>query len=130
MYGTYLYIYNKKIFFELPACYQYGPVFKSLQFNYKNNSGILQNSTDNIKYDIDKNIIDVINKVIRTFGKYSSVSLSNWTKRSSGAWSKTNNKTKYWGEDIKEELIKQEFSNIITNYDNKIIYYFINVIKN
>lgn len=112
IYGAYLVIKEEKLFEELPACFRYGPIFKSVQKEYKNNSLQL-----NKKYDINtirSEILDIIiSKILSTFGKSSGTALSKWSHREGSAWSEAYKDDKYWGNDIKEEYIRKEFNTIL-----------------
>lgn len=115
VYGTYLYVQNSKLFDELPAYFQYGPIFKSLQKAYKKEELALKGER-NIDTEVlnNDNLNEVIDKVIDTFGKYSAQQLSNWSHRDGSAWSKVDKMSDFWGVDIDEDLIKGEFAKIVT----------------
>lgn len=115
IYGTYLYVHDSKLFDELPAYFQYGPIFKSLQKAYKKEEFELQGYKD-VDDDVLTNpkLNEVIDKVLDTFGKYSAQQLSNWSHRDGSAWSKVDKMSDFWGVDIDDELIKGEFAKIVT----------------
>lgn len=46
VYGTYIYVNDNKLFDELPAYFQYSPIFKSLQIAYKKHESVLQGQRD------------------------------------------------------------------------------------
>ncbi|TXJ39330.1 Panacea domain-containing protein [Brachyspira aalborgi] len=113
IYGAYLVIKEKKLFEELPACFRYGPIFKSVQKEYKSDNLKLDK-----KYNIDTitcdNILDIIiSKILDTFGKSSGTALSKWSHREGSAWNEAYKDDKYWGNDIKEEYIRKEFNTIL-----------------
>ncbi len=114
IYGTYLYVYDKQLFDELPAYFQYGPIFKSLQKAYKKDELVLKGER---KIDADilnnNNLYEVIDKVLDAFGKYSAQQLSNWSHRDGSAWSKVDKTADFWGADINPDFIKGEFSKLV-----------------
>ena len=115
VYGAYFYVNDNKLFDELPAYFQYGPIFKSLQIPYKNHEFVLQGHREiraEVVNDNDLNIM--IDNVLDTFGKYSAQQLSNWSHRDGSAWSKVDKMSDFWGVDIDEDLIKGEFAKIVT----------------
>lgn len=114
IYGTYLYVYDKQLFDELPAYFQYGPIFKSLQKAYKKGEFVLQGDKDIDEDVLNAEIDEVIDKVLDTFGKYSAQQLSNWSHRDGSAWSKVDKMSDFWGVDIDEDLIRGEFAKIVT----------------
>ena len=108
VYGAYFYFNDNKLFDELPAYFQYGPIFKKHEF-------VLQGQREigaEVVNDNDLNIM--IDKVLDTFGKYSAQQLSNWSHRDGSAWSKVDKMSDFWGVDIDEDLIKGEFAKIVT----------------
>lgn len=114
VYGTYLYVHKSKLFDELPAYFQYGPIFKSLQKAYKKNEFVLQGNRDNDENTLkNDDVNEVIDKVLDTFGKYSAQQLSNWSHRDGSAWSKVDKMSDFWGVDIDEDLIRGEFAKIV-----------------
>lgn len=115
IYGTYLYVHDSKLFDELPAYFQYGPIFKSLQKAYKKKEFELLGHKDiNDDVLINPKLNEVIDKVLDTFGKYSGQQLSNWSHRDGSAWSKVDKMSDFWGVEIDDDLIKGEFAKIIT----------------
>lgn len=112
IYGVYLVIENKRLFEELPCCFRYGPLFKSVQKEYKNNDLRLTGRYD-INANTDEALNIIVSKVISSFGKSSGTVLSKWSHRDSSAWSEAYKDNKYWGNDIKEEYIKKEFNAIL-----------------
>lgn len=114
VYGTYLYVHNRKLFDELPAYFQYGPIFKSLQKAYKKDELALKGER-NVELDVldNNDLNEVIDKVLDTFGKYSAQQLSNWSHRDGSAWSKVDKISDFWGVDINPDFIKAEFSKLV-----------------
>lgn len=112
IYGAYLVIKDEKLFEELPACFRYGPIFKSVQKEYKSNNLQL-----NKKYDINMTHNEILNiiisKILSTFGKYSGTALSKWSHREGSAWREAYKDNEYWGNDIKEEYIIKEFNTML-----------------
>lgn len=117
VYGTYLYVYNRRLFDELPAHFQYGPIFKSLQQEYK--QGLFRLEVRESEVSDDGNLDIVIDKVLNTFGKFSANKLSSWSHRAGSAWARTDEESDFWGDDIKEEYIKDEFSHLVNITSDK-----------
>lgn len=115
VYGTYLYVHKKQLFGELPAYFQYGPIFKSLQKAYKKEEFELKGGKHIGVGELDdKNLNVVIDKVLDYFGKYSAQQLSNWSHRDGSAWAKVDKISDRWGVYIDSNLIKEEFSKLVT----------------
>ena len=72
VYGAYFYVNDNKLFDELPAYFQYGPIFKSLQIAYKKHEFVLQGQRE-IGAEVvnDNNLYIMIDKVLYSFPKYS-----------------------------------------------------------
>lgn len=120
VYGTYLVLKGKPLFDnedDKPACFEHGPLFKSVQREYKKGLLNLKNKYSNIEdgnINIEDILINIINQAIDRFGSYSAIDLSNWTHRDGSAWSKAEKKDNYnWGNIIKDNYIKQEFKTIV-----------------
>lgn len=119
VYGTYLVLKGKPLFDnedDKPACFEHGPLFKSVQRAYKKGLLDLKNKHSDIENtDIeDDTLMDIILQAIDIFGDYSAINLSNWTHRDGSAWSKAEKEDRYsWGNTIKDNHIKQEFKAIV-----------------
>ena len=122
VYGTYLIIENKSLFDNdednCPSCFEYGPLFKSVQREYKNGNINFEDKNFEDKNLEDKNLEDkvlpIVDVVISKFGAYSARALSDWSHRKGSAWDKAEKEDKYrWGNIIKDEYIKDEFKNIV-----------------
>lgn len=114
VYGVYLIAKEKPLFNEeedKPACYQYGPIFRSIQREYKRKNLDFNNSYNQ---DVDDFISDIIKIVLDNFGSYSAKALSNWSHREGSAWAKAEKEDKrYWGNLIKDEYIRDEFKDMV-----------------
>lgn len=53
--------------------------------------------------------------VLNAFGNFSAISLSNWTHRENSAWSKAEKESDYWGNEIPDEYIREEFKRVVKN---------------
>lgn len=118
VYGTYLVLKGKTLFDnedDKPACFEHGPLFKSVQREYKKGLLNLKNKYNDIEdNDVEDILINIINQAIDRFGSYSAIDLSNWTHRDGSAWSKAEKEDSYnWGNIIKDNYIKQEFKTIV-----------------
>ena len=117
IYGTYLIVENKPLFNNdvdnCPSCFEHGPLFKSVQREYKN--GNIDFKDQKIEDgSINKDILCIIDIVIKEFGAYSATALSNWSHRKGSAWDRAEKEDKNkWGNIIKDEYIKDEFKNIV-----------------
>lgn len=116
IYGTYLVKKNTPVSSESPSCFEYGPIFKSVQRDYKKNILNIREKNDfPDELNNDTFLNNVVESVINTFGKYSAIALSNWTHRENSAWSKAEKESDYWGNDIPDEYIKEEFKRVVKN---------------
>lgn len=111
IYGTYLILEKKPLFNDdrgnCPSCFEHGPLFKSVQREYKKENINFEDSS------IDENILNIIDVVIREFGAYSATALSNWSHREGSAWDRAEKEDENrWGNIIKDEFIRAEFKNI------------------
>lgn len=117
VYGTYLIVKKKPLFNNdvdnCPSCFEHGPLFKSVQREYKNGNIDFEDK----KFEdssIDSNILNIIDIVIKEFGAYSARALSNWSHRKGSAWDRAEKEDEdRWGNIIKDEYIKDEFKNIV-----------------
>ena len=112
VYGASISKNENLLFTETPVCLPYGPVFKTLNAIYKNGTINLEttDSKDNIG---DSLLVNAIDSVLNTFGKYSATALSNWSHREDGAWIKAREETERWGNSISVKYIQDEFNNLI-----------------
>lgn len=112
VYGVYLVEENQELFNEEPLCLPFGPVFDSVLQSYKQNELELQD-VSNSSCNIDENIQNTIERVVRGFGTYDARTLSEWSHRKGSAWYYANNESNIWGNQIKKEYIKAEFIPIV-----------------
>ena len=116
IYGTYLVKKDTPVSSESPSCFRYGPIFKSVQRDYKKNILNIEekyNFIDELNNDTFLNA--VVESVLNAFGNFSAISLSNWTHRENSAWSKAEKESDYWGNEIPDEYIREEFKRVVKN---------------
>jgi uncharacterized phage-associated protein len=85
-YGCYLAAYSERLCDEYPRAWQYGPVFPRV-FNHihKNRPLPINNAT---LPGIDQDKKDFLEDVIKVFGQYNAVPLSEWTHKCGSPWYK------------------------------------------
>lgn len=113
IYGYFLAKENYIIFTETPKAWPYGPVFPRTR--NKVDFDRVHKITDDDIQDIYKNseIVDVFNKVIDKYAKFTASQLSDWSHMEGGAWDKTTKQVGFdWNKEIPNEYIKDYFSNI------------------
>lgn len=114
IYGSYLHTYKRQVSTEPPSCFQTGPIFKTIQRDYK--KGILDFDK---KYDLinliekDECLKDIIDKVLSYFSKYTAEELTDWTMREGFAWQKASDTSDYWGNEIPDSYIEKDFKKFI-----------------
>ena len=114
VYGVYLSVERITLFKEKPLCLPYGPVFESLNNEYKcNNIDFTISSEDTTDVEDHEKIIKIINEVITTFGEHSARTLSIWSHRNDGAWYKAKKATPIWGNPLDKDDIMKEFDTIV-----------------
>lgn len=110
-YGIYLAKYGKLLFEDDKPCYlPHGPVFLNIlkSFRYDTFEGISYNNSN-----IPKDVSEIIDAVVSTFGQYQARSLVDWLHREDTAWSKLEKKRAKYGEELQEKDIKNEFKELI-----------------
>lgn len=116
-YGTYLAVYNERLLNEQPQAWPYGPVFATArqEMNIQEN-WIDKRESLGIENVIETNKIDnIINVVLKTFGKLSAVQLSTWTHQAGSPWEKTVSSYAY-GTPISDLIIKSYFDKLIIKH--------------
>ena len=113
VYGVFLAKIDLPISSESPVCYEYGPIFKSIQRDYK--KGVLH--LDRYEIIIDDLFLDpfvnlIMDSVIDKFGCYETIPLVNWIQREESAWFSLAKDVK-WGAVIPDKLIKKEFRRVV-----------------
>jgi uncharacterized phage-associated protein len=83
--GTFLSLYNKKLFKEKILKWQYGPVVKEAYNHYRiNGHGIITPKNNiNIKETLNEDQLSVLEDVYNFFGQYSAIKLMNLTHNES-----------------------------------------------
>ena len=82
VYGVYLALYDNEILTEQPKYFPYGPVFPRVFKKYDE----IKNNILNI--NLDKETRDVVDFVLKTFGKVSAGNLSDWSHSKNSPWDK------------------------------------------
>lgn len=81
-YGSVLAKYGERLCEEYPKAWQYGPVFpRVFKFIYKKKD-LLGHEAIEPRADVD----ELLRDVIKTFGKYQAVPLSEWTHKNGSPW--------------------------------------------
>lgn len=113
IYGTYLVKYNEVISSEKPSCFETGPLFKTIQRDYKKNILNLNKNYENIsKIKKDTRLNFVIDSILNHFKKYSASILANWTMMKGNAWDKAEKTSDFWGNDLNDD-IKKDFKKVL-----------------
>lgn len=113
IYGYFLAKENYIIFTETPKAWPYGPVFPRTR--NKVDFGRVYKITDDDIQNIYENseIVDVFDKVIDKYAKFTASQLSDWSHMEGGAWDRTTKQDGFdWNKEIPNEYIKDYFSNI------------------
>jgi uncharacterized phage-associated protein len=115
-YGIYLAVTGERLIDEHPQAWPYGPVFPTTR------NSLLKTDLNSIRlddFDIqeiaeDKGVNSLVGLVYSTFGKWTAVSLSEWSHKEGSPWEKTVSTSGFkWGNMIKDEYIKSYFEKII-----------------
>lgn len=106
-YGCVLAKYGERLCDEYPRAWQYGPVFPRV-FNFIHKKRNLM-ERDPLPIEVELN--NFLDEVIKTFGKYNAVPLSNWTHKEGSPWDTVVNKmgeglNGFIPDDIVEEYFK------------------------
>ena len=116
VYGVYLSIYNKSILTEKPKCFPYGPVFPRVFKKYI--------KLESQKLNLEKNLENIIQEVIKKFGNWKAGELSAWSHEDGSPWQiifkKSNNK---YGSELNDNDIIQYFKNKVICYCENSTYY-------
>jgi uncharacterized phage-associated protein len=116
-YGIYLAVTGERLIDEHPQAWPYGPVFPTTRNN------LLKIDLNSIRLDDpdlqeilgDKEVCSLIDLVYGTFGKWTAVSLSEWSHKEGSPWERTVSTAGFkWGGRIKDEYIKSYFEKIIS----------------
>ena len=114
-YGCVLEHYNKRLCEEYPKAYQYGPVFPKVLWYIHNKKDLLE--LDSIP-DEPKGLLNFIEYVVKTFGKFSANQLSKWSRSKKSPWYKAiNTYDGGIGCFIPDDLIKDYFIENIVYYE-------------
>lgn len=88
-YGGVLAVYNQRLCDEYPRAWQYGPVFPRV-FNFiSKRKGTLESRITD--FYLDEELDSFLRKIIKVFGKYNAVPLSEWTHKDGSPWDKVVN---------------------------------------
>lgn len=101
IYGYFLAKENYIIFTETPKAWPYGPVFPRTRNRIDFDR--VHKTTEVDIQDIYQNteIVDVFNKVIDKYAKFTAGQLSEWSHMEGGAWDKTTKQSGfYWNKEI------------------------------
>ena len=116
-YGTYLAVYNERLLNEQPQAWPYGPVFATARQEMTKQEN-WTDACDDLKIDDEmllSKINGIVNVVLRTFGPFSAVQLSNWTHQSGSPWDMTLRNYTY-GTPISDQNIKPYFDKLIIKH--------------
>ncbi|MGL4982387.1 MAG: Panacea domain-containing protein [Treponemataceae bacterium] len=112
VYGVYLVHYKTFLFIEEPLCLPNGPVFEASYKFIRNKSLFVKKAP--IGFGENKNLDDIIDKVLDAFGCYNAKTLSNWSHRKGSAWYQVEKISDIWGLPIPLSLIHKEFLKIVS----------------
>jgi len=109
-YGLFLAAYDEQLLDERPKAWNYGPAFPKVHKKQKNN----QDSLDGLEKELDLEKFsaydDVIDAVLRTFGRWTASELVAWTHERGTAWDKVFRSSEMYtpisNEDIKSDFVK------------------------
>lgn len=111
-YGCVLAARNERLCDEYPRAWQYGPVFPRVFKYIQKNKGNLEEYCPDL--EIDPEVKKFLGTVVDVFGKYTAVSLSEWTHKPGSPWDKVVNcidgEGSGLGNFIPDDLIKQYFT--------------------
>ncbi len=108
-YGTMLVNQKKRLTKEHPSAWPYGPVFPRVHRHIRLSDNITQDAYDALKIK-DPSITDLLEKVVKTFGKIPATQLSAWSHQLGSPWDiavKESNGA--WNTPIKDEAIYNYF---------------------
>jgi len=115
-YGAYMAVTSKRLLDEHPQAWPYGPVFpKTRNCLVKLNlESISPSNKEFAEIKNNREINDLLNSVLVSFGGFSAVSLSEWSHKKGSPWDKTVKSDNFkWGKVIEDDLIKRYFDSII-----------------
>ena len=86
-YGAVLAETNERLTDEHPRAWPYGPVFPRT-FNDIAKRRLTVGMAKDFETECPNNVLELVQKTIRTFGRYSASQLSNWSHMADSPWSK------------------------------------------
>lgn len=114
-YGMYLAVNGKRLTYEHPEAWPYGPVFKDVRQKFLNcnfDNVTVDTSIFGGDMELQQNIYQLVKSVLDTFGDWSASSLTEWSHQDGSPWSITVNQDSY-GSCIPDSLIASYFKNLM-----------------
>lgn len=103
VYGMYLACCNQEILSEQPKYFPYGPVFPRVYRKYDELKGLKIDLTDNVE------LSQIINLVIKIFGKISAGKLSTWSHEYGSPWDLMRQRESKYGESLNPFEVRKYF---------------------
>lgn len=118
VYGAYLANDGKRLCEEHPKAWPFGPVFPRVQKHFAKAENFTDvspslNKTEKFKLLSENNELNnIISSVIKTFGNYTAMQLSDWSHKEGSPWRKAlDSNNGQWNSEISDEVIKSYFLN-------------------
>lgn len=108
VYGLYLAQFKTIPFSGSPLYLPYGPVFDAVLNKYRNKP--IQYNLPDKNISVDEKLSNVMDVTLEVFGKYSAMSLSDWSHREGTAWKKADNDGRPYGYQLDIMEVFNEFS--------------------
>jgi uncharacterized phage-associated protein len=110
VYGVYLAVHGKPILTEKPKYFPYGPVFPKVFKNY--------GELTPIKFEIEEDLKEIINKTVNTYRGYSAGQLSYWSHKEGSPWDRIKNMDgQKYGRELNDNDIYNYFKNNVVKND-------------
>jgi len=120
-YGLFLAVEEERLVDEHPQAWPYGPVFPTTR-NKLLKENIHAISMEEACFDCikrDKDIMELLTLVFRSFGNWSASELTSWSHKADSPWEHTVNVQGFkWGDQMSDVDIKNFFTNIIYETEN------------
>lgn len=116
VYGTYLSLYERRLTNEHPQAWPYGPVFPTVRNKLlkKDLLSIRQESYDGQIPEGDKELEQVVNLVLNSFGNKNATTLTLWSHQDGSPWDRIASQDGFtWGEQIPDSYIQEYFNSIL-----------------
>lgn len=119
VYGSYLAVYDHRLTNEHPQAWPFGPVFPTTR-NKLLHKDFYEITLDDIDKDVanemdgDKNFNNIVDFILKEFGKWNATRLTLWSHKEGSPWYFTTRQEYFkWGDEIPDDYIQEYFDSII-----------------